>query len=630
AYTFYVAVVVGGLVWFVRSQQRKVDRKHQEWVREKEIGEKLRQADRLKDEFLANTSHELRTPLHGIIGIAESLVDGVTGELAGATRRNLSMIVSSGRRLEGLVDDILDFSQLKNRALTLSRRPVDLRSLTDVILTLSRPLVKQRAVELVNEVPEDLPMADADEDRLQQIMHNLVGNAAKFTEQGAVRVSAVKRDGMLAVSVTDTGIGIEPANRQRIFEAFEQGEGDTTRVYGGTGLGLTVARQLVELHGGSIEVSSTPGEGSAFTFTLPVASGPATPDVQSTRVPKVRILESVSESGELIPPPRSVSGSGAQACSRLLVVDDEPVNRQVLINQLSLHPYEIIQASGGEEALEALERAQPDLVLLDIMMPRMSGYEVCRRLRATRSASQMPVIYLTAKDRTKDLVEAFQTGGNDYLTKPITKEELLLRVKIHLELLDVNRNLERKVAERTGDLSRANAELERLASLDGLTQIPNRRLFDQTLARTWADHRRRGAELAVILSDTDHFKSYNDAKGHQQGDAALVAMARALQRSLQRVTDFAARYGGEEFVAILPDTAASEAAAIGERMRQAVLGLKLEYEDSEVSRYLTLSVGVASTVPPRTGEAATLVEKADRALYQAKESGRNRVIVAGD
>ncbi len=473
-------------------------------------------------------------------------------------------------------------------------------------------------------------MADADEDRLQQIMHNLVGNAAKFTEQGAVWVSAVKRDGMLAVSLRDTGIGIEPANRQRIFEAFEQGEGDTTRVYGGTGLGLTVARQLVELHGGSIEVSSTPGEGSAFTFTLPVASGPATPDVQSTRVPKVRILESVSESGELIPPLRPVSGSGAEGCFKLLVVDDEPVNRQVLINQLSLHRYEIIQASGGEEALAALERARPDLVLLDIMMPRMSGYEVCRRLRATSSASQMPVIYLTAKDRTKDIVEAFRTGGNDYLTKPITKEELLARVKIHLELLDANRNLERKVTERTEDLSKANAELELLASLDGLTRIPNRRLFDETLAREWADHRRRGAELAMMLFDADHFKLYNDAKGHPQGDAALVAVARALQESLQRATDFVARYGGEEFVVVLPDTSASEAAAIGERMRQAVLGLEIEHGATKVSRYLTLSVGVASMVPPRTGEAVSLVEKADHALYQAKESGRNRLIVAGD
>ena len=189
---------------------------------------------------------------------------------------------------------------------------------------------------------------------------------------------------------------------------------------------------------------------------------------------------------------------------------------------------------------------------------------------------------------------------------------------------------ERKVAERTEELSLANAELQRLVSLDGLTGIANRRLLDQRLEHAWADHRRRGAFLAVLIADLDYFKRFNDAKGHQQGDAALVAVADAMQSSLYRSTDFVARYGGEEFVAILPDTMAAEAESIGERIRLKVLSQEIEHGASDVSAFLTISVGVASMVPPRTKtyEPKILLGLADDALYEAKETGRNRVVAA--
>ena len=246
-------------------------------------GRSLQQANRLKDEFLANTSHELRTPLNGIIGLAEALIDGATRELPPATRSNLAMIISSGRRLASLVNDILDFSKLRYKNLELQLTPVDLRSIADVVLTLSQPLVGGN-IQLVNAIPQTLPPANAYENRLQQIFHNLSGNAIKFTESGTVEVSAamVDRSGgngadrdkeLLAITISDTGIGISEDKLDRIFESFEQAEGSTARKYGGTGLGLAVTRQLVEVHEGTIYVKSEVGKGSQFTVTLPIARG---------------------------------------------------------------------------------------------------------------------------------------------------------------------------------------------------------------------------------------------------------------------------------------------------------------------------------------------------------------------
>src|SRR6185503_6953773 len=232
----------------------------------------LRETDRLKDEFLANTSHELRTPLNGIIGLADSMLDGATGPLTQAQQKNLDLIVGSGRRLTGLVNDILDFSRLQHKDLQLQRKPVDVHAVAAIVVNLTKPLLAGKPLELTNQIPTGFPLADADENRLQQILYNLVGNAIKFTYAGELTLSAQNDGDWLSISVTDTGIGIAPEKQQRIFEAFEQADGSVARVYGGTGLGLSVTRRLVELHGGTIQVESELGKGSRFTFTLPASS----------------------------------------------------------------------------------------------------------------------------------------------------------------------------------------------------------------------------------------------------------------------------------------------------------------------------------------------------------------------
>ncbi|MCP4507919.1 MAG: HAMP domain-containing protein, partial [Fuerstiella sp.] len=212
--------------------RKKVSDLHVLNNRIEEQNEKLKQADKIKDEFLANTSHELRTPLNGIIGIADSLIDGDVGDLTGKQQYNLSLIASSGRRLTNLINDILDFTKLKEHDIQLRLIPLDMRSITELILMLSKTLVGGKEIQLANQIGADLPAVQADENRVQQILHNLVGNAVKFTETGMVSVSAIIQDEQLAITVSDTGIGIPQNSLERIFESFEQADGSTARQYG--------------------------------------------------------------------------------------------------------------------------------------------------------------------------------------------------------------------------------------------------------------------------------------------------------------------------------------------------------------------------------------------------------------
>ena len=498
AYTLYILTILGIFAAYVRLQMKKLEA-------ERSVVFRLRELDRMKDEFLANTSHELRTPLNGIIGLTESLVAGAAGDLNERVRTDLGLVVSSGKRLAHLVNEILDFSKLKSAKMTLRRRPVELRSLADIVITLSTPLVGYKELEVINEIDQDLPLVEADEDRLQQIFYNLIGNAIKFTERGRVRVCAEVIDDLMKISVIDTGIGIRKEDYKRIFDSFEQAEASDTRQHGGTGIGLALTRQLVHLHGGKIEVASQLGKGSTFWFTLPLA-GEQTPraqpisepvskirkqDVEEERMEQLRI-EADAISRKLLTSPLETLRSTAPDIGdqgdvpfypqhfTILIVDDEPVNCRVLSNFLTLEKYSVIQAENGQEALCAVkEHSHIDLVLLDVMMPRMSGYEVCRHLREDHTVHELPIIFLTAKDQVSDLVTGFAMGANDFLTKPINQNELLSRVKTHLQLLDANRNLEQKVEARTGELKQKNREIlmaqqqmvmqEKMASLGVLT-----------------------------------------------------------------------------------------------------------------------------------------------------------------
>lgn len=395
----------------------------------------LKRLDELKDEFLANTSHELRTPLNGIIGIAESLMDGAAGPLPESAHANLALIISSGKRLSHLINDVLDFAKLKHNNLALQIKPISVREMADVVLILSQSLVGNKPIQLINLLPTDLPLVDADENRLQQILYNLIGNAIKFTQQGKIEITAVVNPEWLTITVIDTGIGIPTEKLERIFESFEQVDGSIARKYGGSGLGLAITKQLVKLHGGDIEVQSTVGQGSQFSFTLPISNQPVASPTTGTTIQStltaIILTEQVLEITESI--------AADKEDFQILIVDDEPINLQVLVNNLALQNYALTQATNGIEALELIDKGmKPDLILLDVMMPRMTGYEVCQRLRERFLPNELPIVMLTAKNQVSDILEGFNSGANDYLTKPFSKNELLARIKTHLHLAKIN------------------------------------------------------------------------------------------------------------------------------------------------------------------------------------------------
>ncbi|HNM05696.1 MAG TPA: ATP-binding protein, partial [Leptospiraceae bacterium] len=363
--------------------------------------ESLTKLDKLKDDFLANTSHELKTPLNGIIGLSESLIDGAAGPLPERAAYNLSMIITSGKRLSNLVNDILDFSKMKGNELKIDRKPVDIYSLVNLVLSLSHILLGKKKIDLRNSIPIDFPSASGDENRIQQILYNLIGNAIKFTESGSVEISGKINDSIMEISVTDTGIGIPEDKYDTIFKSFEQIDSASDRKYGGTGLGLAITKQLVEIHGGEISVKSELGRGSVFTFTLPVSSEKAAVHIEESVITQLK--ESAMDIIQQKQPADAKELEDHQKY-KIFIVDDEPINLQVLSNHLTMQKYSVIQASSGPEALELLDSLVriPDLILLDVMMPKMTGFEVCKKIREKHSASVLPIVMLTAKNQTND------------------------------------------------------------------------------------------------------------------------------------------------------------------------------------------------------------------------------------
>ncbi len=480
AYALYIFGACALIAWGYRSMKLKVKRSQEYANKMTEANERLALVDKMKDEFLANTSHELRTPLNGIIGLTESVIDGVGGELNDVVKSNLQMVVSSGKRLSSLVNDLLDFSKLKNHELNLQLRPTDLGTLSEVILALSKPLAKGKDIILTNTIPSGT-IVMADENRLQQILLNLIGNAIKFTENGQVNISLADSsdDNLKTICVSDTGIGIDSKKIEKIFLPFEQGEGSIERIYGGTGIGLSVTKQLIELHNGSIWAESQLNVGSKFYFTLPKAEGIVeTIAVAKPAKEEILFAEQVGKIVANNPKLESIAYGGSIS---VLVVDDEPINLQVLDNHLSLQNFKVTQAQNGAHAIELISKHDFDLVVLDVMMPRMSGYEVCNKIREMHTAAELPVILLTAKNLVTDIITGFDSGANDYLTKPFQKEELLARIKTHVNLLkanrelaDYSRTLEQKVEERTQEVVKQKDEiLEKNEALKSSFEIVN-------------------------------------------------------------------------------------------------------------------------------------------------------------
>ncbi|PYO10718.1 MAG: diguanylate cyclase response regulator [Gemmatimonadetes bacterium] len=304
---------------------------------------------------------------------------------------------------------------------------------------------------------------------------------------------------------------------------------------------------------------------------------------------------------------------------RILVVDDHEDNIELLRARLEARGYEVYGANDGQAALEQVEHVCPDLILLDVMMPKMDGMEVVRRLKTNKNLPFIPVIMQTALDSTENKVEGLDAGADDYITKPINFAELEARVNSLLRI----KALQSDLAAREKELSDLNDKLRQISLTDGLTQVENRRSLEERLNEMWLHSVRLHEPIALVMCDIDWFKSVNDNHGHQAGDSVLKEFAQLLKAEAREI-DRVGRYGGEEFLLILPGTVLDAAVTFAERLREKVEHHTFTYAGGKLCR--TMSCGVAGSPHPRVKDQEALLKASDDALYVAKETGRNRVI----
>ncbi|WP_145939560.1 ATP-binding protein [Paenibacillus glacialis] len=431
---YYPIDIIAAIIGFSTYWFKKYFRNSKENTK---LNEQLKKSDKLKDQFLANTSHELRTPLHGIINIAQTVVTKEKETLNESSLKDIELLITVSRRMSHMLGDLLDVARLKEHRIILQQEPLQIQSIIPGVISMLKFMIEGKPIHLNIDIAESMPPVMADEKRLVQILYNLLHNALKYTEEGTISISVETRDGNAVIHISDTGIGMNAKTQARVFLPYEQGS------YGisdgrGIGLGLSICKQLVELHGGALTVRSELGKGSVFSFDLPLANGSNLSSMQSslqlhqitdeTEDLPVGFILPDTATGELtthgLIPPLLNAGN-----IHILAVDDDPVNLNVLVGILSSEPYHITTAHSAREVLELLGTRQWDLLIADVMMPHMSGYELTQRVREHYSVSELPVLLLTARSQPADIYTGFLSGANDYVTKPVDALELQYRIR---------------------------------------------------------------------------------------------------------------------------------------------------------------------------------------------------------
>ncbi|HET7089294.1 MAG TPA: GAF domain-containing protein [Anaerolineae bacterium] len=367
--------------------------------------DRMREVDRLKTQFLANMSHELRTPLNSIIGFSRVILRGIDGPLTEMQQADLTAIHNSGQHLLGLINDVLDLSKIEAGKMELASEDIDLAEVVRGVMSTAIALIKDRKIELHQEIPPDLPLVRADPRRIRQVVLNLVSNAAKFTETGRITTRVIVGTTEVWVSVVDTGIGIQPDKLEHIFEEFTQVDPSTTRKAGGTGLGLAISRKFVEMHGGRIWAESQMGVGSTFTFTLPLAR------------PALHTDSDTDDTDTTLPLPEP-------GRPLILCIDDDPEVITLYRRFLEKQGYQVIGLRDTERAVQEAARLKPATIILDVLMPaeRRDGWSILAELKSTPATRDIPIVVCTI---VEDQNKGFALGAADYLVKPVSESDLM-------------------------------------------------------------------------------------------------------------------------------------------------------------------------------------------------------------
>ncbi|GIN98280.1 hypothetical protein J6TS1_41500 [Siminovitchia terrae] len=402
----------------------------------KELASTLQRMNDHKDQFLATTSHEFKNPLHGMLNMSQSILEREQDSLQERSVKELETILSVGRRMTLLLNDLLEVRSLQEGNPTLVKKAIEVQHIVEGVLDMLRFIGDAKSLKMVNQISDDFPPVFADENRLIQILFNLLHNAVKYTNEGQITIRAFVKNQDAFIVIKDTGIGMDSDMLKRLFNPYEQVNSKETMIESGFGLGLSITKQLVELHGGTVEVSSVPGEGSEFTFSLSLAHSK---EIEENPVPissppeighaQEKSTLGMEESGTPSVFERRVSKEGALCRSPILVVDDDPVNLQVLETILPPEKYDVAMVTSGKEALALLDKKEWDLVISDIMMPHMSGYELTRLIRERYSLTELPILLLTARSEPRDIQSGFLAGANDYVKKPVEALEIRSRIE---------------------------------------------------------------------------------------------------------------------------------------------------------------------------------------------------------
>lgn len=616
--------------------------------------QRLEEANRLKDDFFASINHELRTPLTLILTPLGSLLerpDSLTTEQVALFR---GMLANSLRLLK-LINDLLDLSKLGAGKARLRYQEIDLNEKITSIVDRFRPTADEAGLGLTLSLAPQLPVVVADSERLDQILYNLLSNAVKFTPTGGtITVSSEADPEGVRFSVQDTGQGIPEEMQPRIFDRFGSGSNRAVRGYGGSGLGLSLVKQVVDLHEGRVELRSKEGVGTTFTIHLPLGErhvredraerrkpgGGRPADVSPRRIEDhalsveaerlVKDAWSIHMSDFQAPGPESLPELPSHAPDRstLLLVDDRAEVLQVLVHLLR-DKYNLVTASDGVEGFQKALDHRPDLVISDVVMPHRNGYELCHDIKNDPRTAKTPVILLSAKAEEEDFLDQAATrarginthGADDFLSKPFNSAELNARVSARLRLRQMEEDLRRKNEE----LKEKADQLHLLATTDGLTGLLNRREFDKRLAEQFERATNERREMAIVMFDIDHFRAVNNSFGHPDGDVVLAQVARDTLVFSQN-HGFAGRYGGEEFILCFPGWTQGRALAWAEDLLRLIRGRTYLVHHPE--HQVTISAGVAAFPMHPVTSPGALVKLADDVLLEAKEAGRNRVFQA--